>query len=161
MFIVICTIVALAGFLIYFKVSEGYIDADDVKFSIIMTMLCATVSLLLSMMIVASITSNSDNCDIKYTEYEVVKTDDVSSAYIIVKDSNRGVEYAFTYVNDDGMFETASLRKSVNVVYSKDTKPTCIRKTMSLKPQYNFWFISWDINEYTLLLSSHECVFAN
>lgn len=158
MFIILFALLSFALCLIYFKIEDGEIDSDIVKGSAGIAMLCALLALLLSMIIGAAIISNRDNCDIEYTEYEVVKTDDVMSTYVIINDTGDGAEYTFTYINEDEMLDTARFNKHVNIVYQKDAKPTCIRKHTSLKSNYSFWFVNWQSNEYTLVLPTRDCV---
>lgn len=158
MFIILFVLLSFVLCLIYCKIDDGEIDSDAVKFSAFMAVVCALLSLLLSMVIGAAIISNRDNCDIEYTEYEVVKTDDAMSTYVIINDTGDGAEYTFTYINEDEMPDTARLNKHVNIVYQKDAKPTCIRKHTSLKSNYSFWFVNWQGDEYTLVLPTRDCV---
>ena len=158
MFIILFALLSFALCLIFAKIEDGEIDSDAVTFSVSITVMCALLALLLSMTIGAAIMSNRDNCDIEYTEYEVVKTDDAMSTYVIINDTGDGAEYTFTYINEDEALDTAHLDKHVNIVYQKDAKPTCIRKHTSLKSNYSFWFVNWQGNEYTLVLPTRDCV---
>lgn len=158
MFIILFALLSFALCLIFVKIEDGEIDSDAIKGSAVIAMLCALLALILSMIIGAAIISNRDNCDIEYTEYEVIKTDDAMSTYVIINDTGDGAEYTFTYINEDEMPDTAHLNKHVDIVYQKDAKPTCIRKHTSLKSNYSFWFVNWLNNEYTLVLPTRDCV---
>lgn len=161
MFVLCVTLTVFVGLFILFRALDGRIELQNVLFSILIAAMSAILALLMSLLIGGLLSGDQDNCDIEYSEYKIVKSDNTATEYVVIDNDKNGAEYTFTYINDSGDLDVAHLSNRIKVVYEKDVEPKYIIKHSDLKGQYDFWFINWKTDEYTIILPSHDSIIVN